>query len=48
MRKTWEHRRPIIKFRISPYRKSVKPRPKPVKRSKYAESLFQEGAGWNE
>lgn len=48
MRKTWEHRRPIIKFSISPYRKNLKLPQKPVKRSKYAESLFKEGAGWND
>ncbi len=38
-----------IKFVISPYRiKKIKLPPKPIQRSEYAESLFQEGAGWNE
>ena len=47
MRKTWEHRRPIIKFVINPYRK-VKAPQEPIIRSEYAQSLFDEGAGWNE
>lgn len=36
-----------LKFVISKYRKPKKSA-KPIKRSKYAEILFQEGAGWNE
>lgn len=47
MRKTWEHRRPIINFKISPYRKNLKLPQEPVKRSKYAQSLWDEGAGFN-
>lgn len=40
----------VIKFSINPSRKKkgVKMPPKPIVRSKYAESLFREGAGWNE
>jgi len=47
MRKTWEHRRPIIKFKVSPRRKN-KIEQEPVKRSEYAQSLFDEGAGFDE
>jgi len=41
----------IIKFKTtknnSPYKKP-KRKQKPIKRSKYAQLLFDEGAGWNE
>lgn len=39
-----------IKFGFSEYRKmkGVKRLPKPVKRSRYAQSLWDEGAGWND
>lgn len=39
-----------IRFTISPWRKKkgVKLPPKPIKRSKYAQLLFEEGAGFNE
>ncbi len=47
MRKTWEHRRPIIKFKVSPRRKRKKGQ-QPVKRSEYTKQLFQIGAGWND
>ena len=38
-----------IKFKIDPNRymwKKIKKPPKPIKRSRYAELLFREGAGW--
>ncbi len=47
MRKTWEHRRPIIKLKVSPRRKRKKEQ-EPIKRSEYAQSLWDEGAGWND
>jgi len=47
MRKTWEHRRPIIKFKVSRLRKRKKEQ-QPIIRSEYAQSLFDEGAGFNE
>lgn len=45
-KKEYKHK---IKFGFSEYRKmkGVKRQPKPVKRSKYAQSLWDEGAGWN-
>lgn len=36
-----------IKWKISKYRKPKKSA-KPIKRSHYAQLLFDEGAGWNE
>lgn len=45
---TWTWRRPIIKFKISSWRRNLKLPPEPIKRSEYAESLFKEGAGWND
>lgn len=48
MRKTWEHRRPIIKFKVSPRRKSKAKQSEPITRSKYAKELFEIGAGFNE
>jgi len=38
-----------IKFTLNPYRKkSLKSSSKPIQRSEYAKSLFDEGAGFNE
>lgn len=48
MRKTWEHRRPIIKFKVTPRRNYVRKTTDPITRSKYAQSLWNEGAGWND
>ena len=48
---TWRHRRPIIKFVISPSRyrrKQLKKPPDPIQRSKYAQQLFEIGAGWSD
>lgn len=44
-----EQRR-VIKLTINPWRKrkKLKKPPKPVKRSKYAQQLFEIGAGWDE
>lgn len=47
MRRTWEHRKPIIKLSISPYRKAKKLQ-EPVKASRYYKYLSEIGAGWNE
>lgn len=44
----WENRRIIIKFKVSKYRRVVKRAPKPIGRSKYAERLFEIGAGFND
>lgn len=43
-------RRTVIKLSINPWRKrkELKKPPKPIQRSKYAQSLFDEGAGWND
>ncbi|HLR91696.1 MAG TPA: hypothetical protein VK048_01385 [Atopostipes sp.] len=49
MNKTWRWRRPIIKFVIDPSRyrrKQLKKPPRPIKRSYYAQELWNEGAGW--
>jgi len=38
-----------IKFTLNPYRKKgLKSSVKPIQRSEYAKSLFDEGAGFNE
>lgn len=47
-KKTWTWRKPIIKFSINPLRKNLKKSLEPVKRSKYAQSLWDEGAGWRD
>lgn len=46
-KKEFKHR---IKFGFSEWRKrkGIKQPQKPIKRSKYAQSLWDEGAGWNE
>lgn len=44
---TW--RNPIICFKIHPTRKGkTKKPPKPIKRSRYAQELFEIGAGWKD
>lgn len=48
MRKTWEHRRPIIKFKVNPRRKNKAKQSEPITRSEYVKELFKIGAGWNE
>lgn len=46
MRKTREHRRPLIKFKVSPRRKNKAKQSEPITRSEYAQSLWEKGAGW--
>lgn len=49
MKKTYTWRRPIIAFKIHPFRKQKgKKPPKPIKRSRYAQELFEIGAGWKD
>lgn len=47
MRKTWEHRRPIIKFKVSPGRKR-KEQQQPIEPSRYFKYLSEIGAGWRD
>jgi len=49
--KTWRWRQPIIKFVIDPSRyrrKQLKKPPDPIQRSKYAQELWNIGAGWSD
>lgn len=50
MKKTYTWRRPIIAFKIHPFRRraGLKKPPKPIQRSRYAQELWEIGAGWSD